>query len=144
MYSIEEFDETKTRLLKYICYKKRTENEIRNKFLKIIDQNLLEDVIEELKEIGYINDLNYISRAINDFMALKNMSIKEIKYKLITKGLKRNLIEDYFSNNYDKLLEYEKKSAKSIVQKKSNIEKQEIKNYLLKKGYKEESIEEAI
>ena len=31
MYSIEEFDKTKTKILKYIMYKKRTENEIRIK-----------------------------------------------------------------------------------------------------------------
>ena len=32
MYSLEEFDEAKTRVLKYILYKKRTENEIKTKF----------------------------------------------------------------------------------------------------------------
>ena len=32
MYSIEEFDKQKTKILKYIMYKKRTENEIRIKF----------------------------------------------------------------------------------------------------------------
>ena len=32
MYSVEEFDREKTKILKYIMYKKRTENEVRNKF----------------------------------------------------------------------------------------------------------------
>ena len=77
-------------------------------------------------------------------MNLKYMSIKEIKYKLMTKGIKSNIIEDYIDNNYDKLLEYEKNSAKKIAIKKSNLKKQEIKMYLIKKGYKEESIREAI
>ena len=35
MYSIEEFDEAKTKVLKYILYKRRTESEIKNKFSKI-------------------------------------------------------------------------------------------------------------
>lgn len=144
MYSIEEFDEAKTKVLKYICYKKRTESEVKNKFIKVINEELLEDVIEELKNIGYIDDEKYILRAINEFMNLKYMSIKEIKYKLMTKGIKSNIIEDYIDNNYDKLLEYEKNSAKKIAIKKSNLEKQEIKMYLIKKGYKEESIREAI
>ena len=39
MYSIEEFDKTKTKILKYIMYKKRTENEIRIKF-NTIDEEL--------------------------------------------------------------------------------------------------------
>ena len=144
MYSIEEFDEAKTKVLKYICYKKRTESEVKNKFIKVINEELLEDVIEELKNIGYIDDEKYILRAINEFMNLKYMSIKEIKYKFMTKGIKSNIIEDYIDNNYDKLLEYEKNSAKKIAIKKSNLEKQEIKMYLIKKGYKEESIREAI
>ena len=144
MYSIEEFDEAKTKVLKYVCYKKRTEYEIRNKFAKTIEENLLDDVIEELKEIGYIDDSKYVLRAINEFMALNNLSIKEIKYKLMSKGVKNNVIEDYISENYDTLIEYEIKSAKKIAVKKSNLEKQDLKMYLMKKGYREESIREAI
>ena len=144
MYSIEEFDEAKTKVLKYVCYKKRTEYEIRNKFAKTIEENLLDDVIEELKEIGYIDDSKYVLRAINEFMALNNLSIKQIKYKLMSKGVKNDIIEDYISENYDTLIEYEIKSAKKIAVKKSNLEKQDLKMYLMKKGYREESIREAI
>lgn len=144
MYKIEEFDKAKTKVLKYIFYKKRTEQEIKNKFSRVIEENLLEDVIEELKQIGYIDDEKYVLRAINEFMALNTLSIKEIKYKLMAKGVKSNIIDDYISNNYDTLLEYEKSSAKKIAIKKSNLEKQDVKMYLMKKGYKEESIKEAL
>ena len=92
MYSIEDLDFAKNKILKYIFYKKRTENEVRLKFNKVINQELLDDAIEELKENGYIDDNKYIVRAINEFMALKNLSIKEIKYKLMTKGINKNLI----------------------------------------------------
>ena len=144
MYSIEDLDFAKTKILKYISFKKRTENEIRLKFNKVINQELLDDAIEELKENGYIDDNKYIVRAINEFMALKNLSIKEIKYKLMAKGINKNLIEDYISNNKDILVDYELKSAKNIAIKKSNLEKEEIKNYLMKKGFALDSIDEAI
>ena len=144
MYSIEDLDFAKTKILKYISFKKRTENEVRLKFNKVINQDLLDDAIEELKENGYIDDNKYIVRAINEFMALKNLSIKEIKYKLMTKGINKNLIDNYISNNKDALVDYELKSAKNIAIKKSNLEKDEIKNYLMKKGYNLDSIEEAI
>ena len=49
MYSKEEFDKEKTKVLKYILYKKRSEYEIRNKFSKSIEENLLDDIIEYLK-----------------------------------------------------------------------------------------------
>ena len=79
MYSLEEFDEAKTRVLKYILYKKRTENEIKTKFGKTYQEELLEDVIEYLKEAGYINDDEYVLKTVNQICALKNLSIKEIR-----------------------------------------------------------------
>ena len=145
MYTIEEFDKAKTKILKYIIYKKRSENEIRKKFSKEFDENLLEDIIEYLKEANYINDKEYIEKAINNFMVLKNLSIKEIKYKLISKGLDKNKIEDYICENKEELEEYEIKSAENIFYKKTNsMEDEEIKQYLLKKGYKSENISIAI
>lgn len=145
MYTIEEFDKEKTRVLRYILYKKRTEQEIRNKFSKTIEENLLEDIIEYLKEAEYINDKEYIEKTINNFIALKNLSIREIQYKLANKGLKRNDIENYIYENREELEEYETKSASNIIYKKSTtMELEEIKQYLLKKGYKMENINKAI
>ena len=145
MYSPEEFDKTKTKILKYILYKKRSENEIRNKFSSSVEENLLDDIIEYLKEAKYIDDNLYIEKTINNFMILKNLSIKEIKYKLLSKGLDKKQIEDYVYNNKEELEEYETKSARNIIYKKSSsMDEQEIKEYLLKKGYKIESINQAI
>ena len=145
MYTIEEFDKEKTRILKYILYKKRTEQEIRNKYAREVEENLLEDIIAYLKEAGYINDKEYIEKAIHNFISLKNLSIREIKYKLIAKGLNKNEIEDYISENQEELEQYEIKSAKNIYDKKlPNMEPEEIKQYLLKKGYLSENIEEAM
>ena len=144
MYTIEEYDKEKTKVLKYVIYKKRTEREIRTKFKSIIEENMLEDILEELKENGYISDEIYIETAVNEFMALKNLSIKEIKYKLISKGISNNLVEDYVQNHEEELNEYEQKSADNIVLKKSvNMEEIEIKQYLIKKGYTEENIKNA-
>lgn len=145
MYTIEEYDKEKTKVLKYVIYKKRTEREIRTKFKLTIEENMLEDILEELKENGYISDENYIERAVNEFMALKNLSIKEIKYKLISKGISSNLVENYVQNNEEELNEYEQKSADNIVLKKSvNMDETEIKQYLIKKGYTEEHIKNAM
>lgn len=145
MYTIEEFYKEKTKVLKYILYKKRTEQEVRNKFEKSIEQNLLEDIIEYLKEANYINDKEYIEKTINNFIALKNLSIKEIKYKLITKGIKKEDIEDYIYENNEELENYEIKSAENIIYKKQLLmEIEEIKQFLLKKGYKLENINKAI
>lgn len=145
MYTEEEFDIQKTKVLKYVLYKKRTEMEIRTKFRSLIESEMLDDIIEELKENGYVGDNLYIQRAVNEYIALKNLSIKELKYKLSAKGISSKIIDDYFSQNYEELEEYERKSAENIAVKKSvNMDEQEIKTYLIKKGYKEENIREAI
>ena len=143
MYSPEEFDNAKTKVLKYVLYKKRSENEIRSKFSMTIEENLLDDVIEYLKEADYIDDTIFIEKTINNFIALKNLSLKEVKYKLLSKGIDKSLIEDYFYANKEELEEYEIKSAQNIINKKaSSMDEEEIKNYLLKKGYKSDIINE--
>lgn len=145
MYTIEEFDKEKTKVLKYILYKKRTEQEIRKKFSNSIDENILEDIIAYLKEAQYINDNDYIEKTIHNFTVLKNLSIKELQHKLLAKGLNRNDIEDYIYENREELEEFEIKSAQNILGKKlMSMEPQEIKQYLVKKGYKMENIKKAM
>ena len=96
IYSLEEFekfDKMKSKVLKYVLYKKRTEQEVRQKFAKELEEKILNDIIEELKENSYIDDYNYIERAVNEYTNLKSLSIKEIKYKLYSKGIKSSLID---------------------------------------------------
>lgn len=144
-YSIEEFDRAKSKVMNYIMYKKRTEYEVKNKFSKTLEENLLNDIIEYVKEAGYLSDIEYINRAILEFKALNNLSRKEIRYKLYSKGIENNLIEDYFSENSEELYNYELKSAKNIfLKKQSTTEEDEIKNYLRKKGYREDIIKKVI
>jgi len=145
MYTIEEFDKEKTKVLKYIIYKKRSEQEVRKKFSGVIEENLLEDIIEYLKQANYIDDKEYIQKTVNNFIALKNLSIKEIKYKLLAKGLNKSEIEDYIYENKEELENYEIKSAGNLIYKKAtSMEQDEIKEYLLKKGYQIDNINKAI
>ena len=137
---LKEFENLKTKVLKYILYKKRTEKEVRQKFAENTG-NLLDNVIEYLKQENYINDISYIERSVNEIQKLKKLSIKEVKYKLLAKGLSSKLIDEYIYEHKEEMLEYEIISAKMIFVKKSNImEKEDILNYLRKKGYMEETI----
>ena len=130
-YTIQEFDNIKTKMLKYIMYKKRTEK----------DEILLDDVIENLKELGYINDLRYVERAVNEFVAINTLSIREIEYKLYSKGISSNIIEQYINNNLETLEEHEQQCAQKIYYKKqASMENDEIVNFLRKKGYSSEAI----
>lgn len=140
MYSLEEIDEVKTKILKYVLYKKRTEREIRQKFSETSSE-LLDDAIEYLKEAGYINDNDYIKRSIQEYMALKSLSVKELIYKLQAKGIAKSDIENYVSEHKEELVEYEIRSATKLIQKKqSTMEEEQIRNYLYSKGYMDETI----
>ena len=55
MEKLEEFDKLKTKVLKYVLYKKRSEAEVRRKFSDANDE-MLDDVIQNLSENGYINE----------------------------------------------------------------------------------------
>lgn len=136
----ERIEKFRNKMLKYIVYKKRTEAEIRQKFSEE-DENMVEDSIEYFKELNYINDTVYIERAINEFIALKHMSIKEVEYKLVQKGVRKKIIDDYICKNKETMLKYEISSVKAIIlKKKGKVEEKDIKDYLYKKGYMSESI----
>ena len=134
---MKEFDAQKTKVFKYITYKKRTEQEVRNKFRGQIDEEMLEEIIDYLKEAKYLDDYEFIEKQVREYMKLKTMSITEMKYKLATKGLDRKLIEKYIDNNYEELEQYEQRCIEKIKLKKAGtMDEQEIMQYLYRKGYK--------
>ena len=134
---MKEFDAQKTKVFKYITYKKRTEYEVRNKFRGQIDEDMLEEIIDYLKEAKYLDDYEFIEKQVREYMNLKTMSITEMKYKLATKGLDRKLIEKYIDNNYEELEKYEQRCIEKIKLKKAGtMDEQEIMQYLYRKGYK--------
>ena len=70
------------------------------------------------------------------------MSIKEMTYKISQKGADKNSLDEYICQNKESMLEYEISSAKNIIRKKknSNVEEQDIKNFLYKKGFMSETV----
>ena len=134
---LKEFDMQKTKVFKYITYKKRTEQEVRNKFRGQIKEEMLEEIIDYLKDAKYLDDYDFIERQVREYMNLKTMSITEIKYKLATKGLDRKLIEKYIEYNYEELKEYEQRCVEKIrIKKAGTMDEQQIAQYLYRKGYK--------
>ena len=131
----EKIEKLRNKVLKYILYKKRTETEVRQKFIDE-DENMLEDVIEYLKGQNYINDKEYIERAVKEFIALKKMYIKEMVYKRYKKVISKSLIDEYICENKETMVKYEISSAKAIILKKiQSQEENVIREYLYKKGY---------
>lgn len=144
MYTPEEFDQNKTQVMKYILYKKRTESEVRKKFCHTIDENILEDIIEYVKEAGYINDKEYIKKLVSEYMNLKTMSLREMKQKIYSKGIYADDIEDYLYENGEALEEYELASAKKIADKKKGLDPEKLRMYLVNKGFDNDVIKKVL
>ena len=141
LYSVSFNTEHNTRSL--FIYKKDDKYYIEEANLGIYESN--EDDFEKLesmlKDNNYIDDKRYIEKAVNEFMALKNLSIKELRYKLIVKGINTSLIEEFISLHKEELEEFELTSANKLyIKKQREMHPDEIINYLRKKGYKEETI----
>ena len=145
MYTIEEYDNAKSKVLKYILYKKRSKQEVKNKFYNSIEEEMLNNIIEELEENGYIDDFNYVERAVNEYIALNNLSLKEVRYKLMAKGINSGLIDEYFLKYQERMQEYEVYSARNlIIKKEKQMDENTLMQFLLKKGYKSDNIRQAI
>ena len=145
MYTIEEYDNAKSKVLKYILYKKRSKQEVKNKFYNSIEEEMLNNIIDELEENGYIDDFNYVERAVNEYIALNNLSLKEVRYKLMAKGINSGLIDEYFSKYQERMQEYEVYSARNlIIKKEKQMDENTLMQFLLKKEYKSDNIRQAI
>lgn len=139
----EEFDKLRTKVIKYVLYKKRTEKEIRDKFINE-NQEYINEIIDFLIEDKYINDIEYIDAYFTESKILKKRSIKEIEFKLLEKGINRENIHIYIKNNEEDLKKYEINSALNLLNKRNDKEANKNISYLLNKGYTIENIRKAI
>jgi len=133
------------KIMHYVLYKKRTENEVRKKCSMLkYDDTQTEEIISYLREAEYINDNVYIKKYINDVKKLKHMSVNQVKNDLIRRGVDSNLLDS--SMIEEELCDFELESAEYLVNKKiklgEDIEK--IKRFLLNKGYSYSNVSKAI
>lgn len=131
-----DYDLAKQKAVKYIGFSKKTEFEVENKLKKLnIDSNDIASIINELKQLDYIDDNDYINSYITQCKRLCKYSIYEIKQKLLQKGINKILIETKLEDLYNS--DYEDKVAASVIKSKSKFMDQlKLKAYLYKRGLK--------
>ena len=135
------------KLMKFVVFQKRTVYEVQQKCLKLgYAEELIDEIVDYLKENDYLNDKRYVEKYIKNIMRLKVSSIYEMKIGLLKKGVLEDDILEYISSNKEELIDFEYESAKKSVIKKmrqvNDIEK--VKKYLAAKGYSYDSIHEGI
>ena len=122
---------------------------------KLIEEKILKkeysqkeatDAIARLKDCGFLNDISYARRYINQALEVKKHGFVRIKNDLMRKGVAREVVEDilYEFENAD-----EKETLMPLVRKKlngdfdiKNVNK--VKRYFFTRGYKPSDISECI
>lgn len=132
--------------LKYINVKLRSELEIRNYLKKKnIDEELIDEVIINLRKKGYLNDETYIKAYIYDKINISKLGPNKIKEEL----LKLNFDEDVIDAELSKIdINIINENLKRFIDKKinstknysGNVLKQKILSYFIDKGYDKKSI----
>lgn len=129
------FEQAKEKAVKYLVLTLRTENEVRNKLKRLnVEEDIIEEVIEYLKGINYINDSNYIEAYIRQCIKIPKYSKYEIKMKLLQKGINKNLLEEKLEEH--DMQQYEKKIVEKLKSSKlKDMDEIKQKAYLYRRGF---------
>ncbi len=109
---------------------------------KDYEQKLIDEVIEELKQSGYLNDKEFISAFVADKNRAKNWGSKKLKGELRKRGLASKIIDEELnsrpkSDDYESAVKSAEKKYKLLL--KRNTEPKVIRNklsaYLFSKGF---------
>ena len=101
----------------------------------------VEEVIEYLSNLNYLNDGEYVDAYIRQCMRLLNYSIYEIKNKLLQKGIDKYIIEEKLYKLED--TNYEKKLVEKLLNGKLKSQDElKKRQYLYRRGLKYNNFEE--
>jgi len=144
----EVYAAAKSTAVSFLALKLRTVYEVEQKLLDMgYDQLTIERVIEDLKEINYIDDYNYACKYIAEKIKLKPKSVKLISLELSQKGIS----DDIISSAFEEFELDEEAVALELLRKKfskfSTFDEktiQKMKTFLLSRGFSYSLISKAV
>lgn len=131
-----DFEVAKEKAIRYIGISRKTEYEVFQKLKKLkFDDEIINKVIEYIKNLNYLNDHEYVDAYIRQCMRLQNYSIYEIKNKLLQKCIKKDIIDEKLEVLYES--DYEKNVVEKLLKGKlKNTDDEKRKAYLYRRGFK--------
>lgn len=130
--------------------RQRSESELRKKLKDSnYDDTIIDDVLMKLKELNYVNDMEFSKLWIEDRMTLKPTGKRRLIKELSDKGVDSELIKDAIEESGSDDLKtaislIEKKTRKVIIESLSNKDYQKIMRYLIYRGIDYEVARQAI
>lgn len=135
-----EFQKSFDKLLRFVMLRPRSEKEI-NDYLrrKKVHESMFKDLFNRLNRLELIDDAKFCKWWIDQRIAFKLKSKKDLKFELKAKGISNTTIENTLNDVYiDEL-----KIVEELINKKAylwdkyneKVKKQKMSNYLLRKGF---------
>lgn len=136
MKSNMNFEQAKERAVRYTALSRKTDYEVRRKLKQLnVDDDIISKVSEYLKQLGYIDDVSYTEAFLKQSFKMEKMSVFEMKQKLLSKGIDRELIDEKLCD-YD-VVDYERRVVSRLANGKlSSYDDDKSKNYLYRKGFR--------
>lgn len=130
------FEQAKERAVRFTALSKKTDFEVRRKLKTLgVSEDIIDEVSEYLKRLGYIDDVDYVDSFIRQSERMKKLSIFEIKQKLFEKGIDKELVLAKLQLLAD--TDYEKRVIEKLENGKlASYEEDKKKAYLYRKGFK--------
>jgi regulatory protein len=150
-----EIEEEKNKAMKFamklIGLRRRSESEIRRRLKdKKYGENLIEDVMEELKKWEYLDDEKFAESYINDRINFRPAGKFLIKMELKTKGISEKIINKKLNEIVSDEKELEmaqglvKKRIDGLDPKDSQKDRVKLMNYLKTRGFSGAIISQAM
>jgi regulatory protein len=137
---------------RFISYKPRTLKEVSDKLkAKGFQSDLVSKVVEELKNYGFINDLEYARNFVLNKSRSKTLGELALRRELLSKGISSEIVDEVLSERENLIDEFEialdlaqgkLKQIKSLKKRKRGRDeyKRRIYEFLLRRGFKFETI----
>lgn len=148
----KEIADAKEKVLRLLNRRMYAEKEIREKLhTKGYEEETIEVVVQDLKEISIINDYAFTKAFVSDRLRLKPEGSFKISYELKRKGIKKSIIEKVFIEQH--VVEDDSKRALQIAKKRlkvlqsvkeKKVKKRRLYNFLLRRGFSYEIINDIL
>lgn len=139
----KELKKAENYLARFLSYRPRTVLEVEKKLKsKGISENIIKEVVEKAKNLGYLNDSKFTEEWIR-YRKGKRMGNLKIKEELINMGIDREIIEGTLKEN-DELsscIFFLKKKERDF--KQNFNEKRKMFNFLRRRGFSVDVIKKA-
>ena len=140
----------KQRAFRLLGRRMHSSSELRRKLWnKDYEQKLIDEVIQDLKNNGYLNDEDFIREFVAEKTKTKGWSTKKVKTELLKRGIESKLIDEMLKGNQgDSDLENATKLARKKYDQliRNKLEPKELRNklssFLFSKGFEYDLIKE--